>query len=76
MAAQGGIPKKQGFVDHALVSGGGQLYDPSYGGDPFPGASLAAKLLAWQRASLSAIVYVGGSYTDANQNELFLRTQP
>ena len=76
--AQGGQPKKQGFVDHALVSGGSTLYDPSYG-KAFQGNNLNAQLLSWQRASLSVVVWGNDpatwTYSLADTNDLLIRTQ-
>jgi hypothetical protein len=34
--AQGGTPTASLFADHALLELGGTIYDPSYGGQPYP----------------------------------------
>lgn len=34
---QGGTPQQQQFQDHAIISYGGNMYDPSYGTGPFSG---------------------------------------
>lgn len=44
------------FYNHALVEFRGALYDPSYGNGPFTGATLEDAVLAWEKATVGALV--------------------
>jgi len=52
VAGQGGVADPESaFANHGLMELGGMLYDPSYGTGPYP------TLLAWQQASLDAVLF-------------------
>lgn len=51
LPGQGNPDPTSRFNDHAVVRSGNSIYDPSYGGNPFPGWPAAAQA-AWEAFSL------------------------
>lgn len=61
--AQGGIPTRADFPDHAVVKFDGKYYDPSYGKE-------ATSLLNWQNKSLSIVHTDTGDVTITDETEV------